>query len=197
MTESAKRVAASAAKSRSSLGHIAFRGLAILGFVGLIAIGAQMKVALSETAVPITLQTLFVLAAGAMLGPVDGMAAVAIYVALGVFGVPLFANPNAAGFAYLSGVTGGYLVGFVAAAFFVGALVRKTSRTFFQAGGFLAGAILILVFGTAWLAILRGSFERAFLGGFVPFVAGDVVKAALAFGFWRACGAAQRRMKRG
>ena len=93
------------------------RAGAVALFALLIAVGAHIRIPLEP--VPITLQTLFVLLAGAIAGPALGTLSQGLYVAGGVFGIPILAG-SVAGLAVLSGPTGGYLVGFAAAAWFVG-----------------------------------------------------------------------------
>jgi len=166
---------------------ILIRAAAILGFVGLIALGANAKIPLPWTAVPLTLQTLFVLLAGALLGPIDGAAAVAGYLLLGAAGAPLFAlSSGATGLSYFAGVTGGYLIGFFLAAIFVGVAVRMTAKPGLQLAAVFAGAFLILAIGTIWLGfVLKVSPDKAAMAGFVPFVIGDIAKATIAFGMYR------------
>jgi len=186
---------------RARLVPILWRFGAVIGFAGLIAIGAlvridharlaalfpQAKLFFPASEVPVTLQTFFVLLAGALLGPVDGAIAVAVYLGLGVFGVPLFAlSTGATGFSYFTGITGGYLIGFFAAAVFVGFAVRKFERISFQAAVFCAGSILILTFGTVWLKFVSdATFARALAAGVAPFLLLDGVKTAIAFVLYR------------
>ena len=129
------------ARPRTALWRVA----AVLGFMGLIAVGAHAKIAVPWTPVPITLQTFFVLLAGALLGPLDGIVAVAGYIVMGVFGVPIFAKAGGpVGLSYLSGVTGGYLIGFLACAAFLGIAVRRTQSRGLQLVLFFAASQLIL-----------------------------------------------------
>lgn len=181
---------------RPIVSSLDFRVFAALGFVGLIALGAQAKVPLPWTPVPITLQTVVVLAAGALLGPVEGAGAVAIYLTLGAFGVPLFTNPNAGlGLSYFAGVTGGYLIGFFIAAAFVGFVIRRSDKLLVQGLILAAGAMLILTLGSAWLAFVLGkSLPQGFAVGMVPFIAGDLVKAGIVLAVYRGCRAAGRRI---
>ena len=162
---------------------LALRLGGILGFVGLLALGAHARVYIPGNPVPVTFQTFFVLLAGAVLGPWDALASVALYMTLGAAGVPLFAGATqATGLAYFAGPTGGYLAGFVAAVLTVGLVTRRTDSRPMLALTFLLGAFIILAFGSAylWLGPLgRGPLEALMLG-FVPYVIGDIIKALLA-----------------
>jgi biotin transporter BioY len=93
-------------------------------FAALTALGARVTVPLPFTPVPVTLQVLFPLLAGLLLGSKRGALSQAEYVAAGLAGLPVFAK-GGSGLAYLFGPTGGYLLGFIAAAFLVGELAAK------------------------------------------------------------------------
>lgn len=173
-------------------GSLAARAAGILGFVGLIALGAHMKIG---GPVPLTLQTFFVLLAGALLGPVDAVAAVCLYLAAGALAVPVFANAGgAAGLAYFTGLTGGYLVGFVAAALLVGLAARRSRRFSTLVSAFVGGALLILTLGVLHLCVVCGMPPaKAFSVGFIGFVPGDILKALAALVVYRKLrGALQR-----
>lgn len=156
-------------------------------FALLTALAAQVSIPLVP--VPITMQTFFVLLGGLMLGSRLGASAQTLYVALGVLGVPVFAG-GALGFAYLLGPTGGYLVGFVAAAWLVGQLARsldpKSPRAAWQVMAVLAaGTVAIYVPGVYWLARMTGmGFQSALVAGVLPFLPGDALKAVLAASVW-------------
>lgn len=135
--------------------------------------------------VPVTLQTFGVALAALLLAPSWAVAAMALYVALGAAGLPVFSKA-AGGLAVVAGPTGGYLIGFV-----VGAGLAALARTRLRGrhpGGLgadiSAGAVLLAVVyatGTVWLARSLGvSVAQAAAVGVVPFVAGDVVKVGVA-----------------
>ena len=197
MSDSAKHVSIAATRIHNVVYSTAFRVAVTLGFVGLIALGAHAKIVLPWTPVPVTLQTLVVLSAGAILGPLDGAAVVVMYLALGAFGVPLFAKANAGmGLSYFTGVTGGYLIGFFLAAIFVGATIRKSERLLFQALSIFCGSIIILTCGTLWWKVVSGmTLWKTFCLGFAPFMIGDVIKVSVTLAAYRACAIAQRRIK--
>lgn len=157
--------------------------LLIVGGSLLVALMAQVKIPLPFTPVPLTGQTFAVLLVGAALGSRRGAASLLLYLAQGMLGLPVFAG-GAGGLAYLSGPTGGYLIGFVCAAFLVGWLAEggKDRRFHIALLVFLAGEVVIYLCGVSWLAVHIG-FEKALAAGLFPFLPGDAVKllaAALA-----------------
>jgi len=147
------------------------------GVTGLLA---QARVYLPFSPVPVTGQTLGVLLAGVLLGPVCGGLSQMAYLALGMAGVPWFALGPLA----LFGPTGGYLVGFVVAAALVGYVNERSisgRRLLPQLVLMSFASALILLCGTLQLAaFLRVSLIHAALMGAVPFLAGDAVKTVLA-----------------
>lgn len=154
----------------------------VVGFALLTAAAAQIRITLPFTPVPITGQTFAVLLAGASLGSVAGSASQLVYVLLGAVGLPFYAGGDS-GWEVVQGRTGGYLIGFIVAAWIVGFLAeRRQDRTIASAvPAFLTGSLVVYLFGVPWLAHVLdiGWVEAAGLGA-VPFVIGDLVKAALA-----------------
>ncbi|MGA9597541.1 MAG: biotin transporter BioY [Acidimicrobiia bacterium] len=151
------------------------------GFALLTALAAQIRIPLPFTPVPITGQTFAVLLAGASLGSGAGAASQALYVALGLV-FPVYAG-GTSGWAHASGSTGGFLIGFVAAAWIVGKLAenRQDRAVSTAVPAFLTGTIVIYLFGLPWLAHTVGvSWVRAAELGLAPFVLGDLLKAVLA-----------------
>lgn len=146
----------------------------------LVAALAQVQIPLAFTPVPLTGQTFAVLLVGAALGSRRGAAALALYTLEGLAGLPVFTGWGS-GLTHLAGPTGGYLVGFVAAAFAVGWLCElKLDRRWNTALlPFLVGEVIIYLFGVPWLALFVGS-QRALAAGLYPFLLGDVVKLLLA-----------------
>lgn len=151
---------------------------------------AQVKIPLPFTPVPLTGQTFAVLLVGATLGSKRGAAAMALYIALGAFGLPVFAGGES-GLAYLSGATLGYLVGFVMAAYVIGLLAERGLERSVRTSiiPFLVGTIIIYACGVAWLTVILGSFGQAIAAGLLPFLIGDALKliaAALVLpGAWK------------
>jgi biotin transport system substrate-specific component len=157
------------------------RDLLLITFSALfVAAFAQIRIPLPFTPVPITGQTFAVLLAGAALGSVRGAASLALYTAMGALGLPFFAG-GASGLAYMSGPTLGYLVGFVAAAYVIGRLAERGLERSMRTSllPFLAGTLVIYLFGAGWLAILFG-MEQALALGVLPFLIGDAIKLVLA-----------------
>ena len=142
-----------------------------------VAVLAQVRIPLPFTPVPLTGQTFAVLLVGATLGSTRGTASMLLYIALGAFGLPVFAG-GASGMEYLSGATLGYLVGFVMAATVIGLLAERGLERSVRTSilPFLIGTIIIYVCGVAWLAIILGSFSKAIAAGLLPFLIGDAIK---------------------
>lgn len=162
---------------------------AVVLIAAAIAVGALVAVPLWP--VPMTLQSLAVVLGGALWGPIVGVAGVALYVAAGAAGLPVFAGGKA-GMAALTGPTGGFIAMFLVAAAMMGiATAKGRMRTF---GGAclwaVAAHLLMLAGGGAWLALHVGT-ERALAAGVLPFLPGAVVKSVLAALILRA--AAHRR----
>ena len=153
----------------------------VAGFALLTAVAAQIRLPLPFTPVPITGQTFAVLLSGAVLGSSAGAASQGLYVLLGL-GLPFYAG-GTSGWAHATGATGGFLAGFVAAAWLVGYLAeRSQDRTVATAiPAFLTGTVVIYLLGVPWLAHTLGvSWTRAVELGAAPFVVGDLAKAAIA-----------------
>jgi biotin transport system substrate-specific component len=141
---------------------------------------AQAEVRLPFTPVPITLQPLAVFLIGAALGSRRGALAMLAYLAEGAAGLPFFAG-GAAGPQHLAGPTGGYLLGFVPAAFVIGALAeRGWDRTPLRAAAaMLCGSVVLFACGLAQLAVFVGA-SRVLALGLYPFIVGDLLKVAAA-----------------
>jgi biotin transport system substrate-specific component len=176
----------------------------VLG-AALVAAAAQIAVPLPGTPVPMTLQPLAVLLVGGLLGARLGATSMALYLALGIAGLPVF-TPTVplVGIARLLGPTGGYLLAYPVAAFVVGRLTdpgrkpgENPNRTpasinpglspgvsepyWLRVGlGVFAGLVLIHLGGLAQLLILTGSLQAAARFGTLPFLLGDLGKLALA-----------------
>ncbi len=146
----------------------------------LLALSAKIQVPFWP--VPMTMQTLAVLVLGMALGSRLGAATVALYLAEGAAGLPVFAGTpeKGIGLAYMMGPTGGYLVGFLLAALVVGWLAeRGWDRTIWRAGAtMLIGHALCFVPGVAWLAVSFG-WATAIKVGLTPFWAATILKTAL------------------
>ena len=154
-------------------------GLVIV-FSLFIAAAAQFAIHIGP--IPITGQTFAVLLTGALLGSRLGAAAVIAYLIEGAIGLPFFAG-GAAGLVRFFGPTGGYLVAFPAAAFVTGAFAEHGwDRNYLQAAAAMAiGSALIFLGGWAWFMVLTQTAPvAAFKIAVLPYLAGDVIKIALA-----------------
>jgi biotin transport system substrate-specific component len=147
---------------------------------GSLFMAAMTQISVPFFPVPMTLQTLAVMLIGVTFGFRMAAATIALYLIEGLAGLPVFSNFGF-GFAKLIGPTGGYLAGFLVAAAVMGFLAdRSVTRSW--SGMFLtlvAGELIIMALGFAWLASLIGA-DKAWLGGVTPFLLGDALKLVLA-----------------
>ncbi|MCE9668192.1 biotin transporter BioY [Myxococcus stipitatus] len=154
----------------------------IIGGAALTALLAQVSVSVPGSPVPITGQSLGVIVAAAALGPLRGTAAQVLYLLLGAAGLPVFAD-GASGVDRILGATGGYLVGFVPAAFLVGLAARRglDRRVWSALPLFVAGQLVVFAVGVPWLVtVARLDVAKALGVGFTPFIPGALIKAAIA-----------------
>jgi len=157
----------------------------------IVGLSAQIKVFIPFSPVPVTGQTFAVLILGALLGARRGALAMLAYLGEGALGLGVFAA--GIGPATIIGPTGGYLAGFVAAAYLVGNLAEKgwDKRVVTTVAAMVLGNIVIHVFGFAWLTILT-DVRTALLAGVCPFIVGDILKVLLAAvvlpGAWKLLG---------
>lgn len=149
----------------------------VLGFAILTGISAKLKIEIWP--VPITMQTLVVLLAGALLGSKRGSLSQIVYLSMGLAGLPWFARGG--GMQYVFSPTFGYIVGFIFAAYLVGFLCEKgldrNLRTAILA--MLIGNIILYIPGLFWLTKFIG-FGKVLAVGFYPFILGDLLKFILA-----------------
>lgn len=145
----------------------------------LTAVASQVAIPLGQ--IPITLQAFFPLLAGAVLGPVYGALSQIIYVLMGSIGLPVFAGGHS-GFGVLVGPSGGYLFGFIAAAYIVGLIiVRGRSSALRVAMAMGIGVFTIYLLGVIQLAIVaKITIVQAIIAGAAPFILVDLIKAAVA-----------------
>jgi biotin transport system substrate-specific component len=162
--------------------------LVLLG-AGLLALSAKFKVPFWP--VPMTLQSLVVLLLGATLGSRLGPLAVLAYIAQGTAGLPVFANtpPQVASVFYLLGPTGGYLAGFVLAAFVAGLAVEKglASRPWLFAFALIVADSILMLCGWLWLGLFAQmasgatgiGLAKAYESGIAPFHIAGALKVAI------------------
>ena len=150
----------------------------VLGAALLVALLAQLTVPMWP--VPVTGQTLGVLLAGGLLGFRRGVWALVVYLGAGTCGLPVFAG-GTAGLVVFAGPTGGYLIGFLGCAGVAGLLAEHGFlRSYWTAFlTMLAATVPVFVLGVSWLSFYVPG-DRILWDGFVPFVPGALVKAAIA-----------------
>lgn len=155
----------------------------LLTLVGSAVLTLSARLSVPFWPVPMTMQSLAVLLIGAGFGLRLGTATVVLYLIEGAVGLPVFAGTpmHGLGLAYMMGPTGGYLIGFVAAAALVGFFAeRGADRSVPKLlGAMTLGHVVLFGFGYAWLAYLLGK-DLAFTAGVEPFLVGTVVKTLLA-----------------
>ena len=146
-------------------------------FIALIALGSWVSIPFFP--VPFTLQTLFIILAGAVMRKY-ALIPVSLYLILGALGLPIFHN-GITGFGVLLGPTGGYLIGFIFAALAVG-LAYEHESAYIRITGIVAATVIIYACGVAWLMISLGrAFLPSVIVGALPFVPGDALKASAAY----------------
>jgi biotin transport system substrate-specific component len=154
----------------------------VTGAALLTALLAQVAIPVTGSPVPITGQTLAVVLTAAALGPVRGLAGQGLYLLLGMVGLPFYSDATG-GIDVVTGATGGYLIGFLPAAYLIGLAARQgQDRRFTRALPlFVLGQLVIFAVGVPWLAVAAGlNAAQAIDAGFTPFVVGGIVKAVLA-----------------
>jgi len=151
----------------------------VLMLAGVVMLSVSARIQVPFYPVPMTLQTLAVMMIAMSYGAGLASTTMFSYLAAGYLGAPVFAG--GAGFAYMAGPTGGYLIGFFAASLVLGALADRGWTRSWQttAVAMLAGTAIIYLFGLGWLSQLIG-FDKAVLFGLLPFVYGDLLKMVIA-----------------
>lgn len=146
----------------------------IVTFAFLTAVAAQIEIPLNP--VPLTLQTLFVLLAGAFLGKRNGFLSMSLYLVGGIVGVPVFAGASA-GPHVLLGPTGGYLLAFPFAAFLIGYLISLRHTRIYVLLAMMAGLFLIFAVGTVQLNfVYLHNWSESLKAGLLAFSVWDIVK---------------------
>jgi biotin transport system substrate-specific component len=152
------------------------------GFACLTGLLAQVRFYLPYTPVPVTGQVFAVLLSGVILGKWYGGLSQGLYVGIGAAGLPWF-NGLKGGMDVLSGVTGGYIVGFIAAALVIGWFTDRYVRSRSFIGLFsimLIGIVLIYLFGVVQLSLVQHvNAQKAIELGALPFIGVDVYKALI------------------
>jgi biotin transport system substrate-specific component len=155
--------------------------LLVAGGAALTILGAQISIHIPPSPVPVTGQTLGVVIAGAALGARRGAASQLLYLVLGLF-LPVYSD-GASGFDVIWGATGGYIIGFVIAAYAIGWAAehgrdRQVLTAFLT---FCAGQLIIFGIGVPWLKVaVDMTWGDAIHYGFAIFIVGGLIKAAAA-----------------
>jgi biotin transport system substrate-specific component len=166
-----------------------------------LVVGASLVVALCAhitiplmplTPVPLTIQNLGVLLVGLLLGSRRGFAALALYLAEGAAGLPVFNPAGPGGIAQLLGLTGGFLMVYPLVAFLAGYILERGAKSFLRAAiaSFLA-EIVLFAGGLSWLYLFTHSLAKAASLGLYWFVAAEVMKVMFAAAIaarWRRAG---------
>lgn len=152
----------------------------IIGGSLIIALSAHLKILLPFSPVPVTAQTFAVLMIGTLLGAKLGCLAVIAYLIEGIIGLPFFSSGG--GYTVLLGFTGGYLIGFIPAAYLTGFLAQKSwdRRISTTILAMILGNLVIYTFGLLWLCRLMGINKSVLYEGLYLFIPGDLLKIALA-----------------
>ncbi|MFC7138806.1 biotin transporter BioY [Halosimplex aquaticum] len=162
-------------------------GAAVLA--ALTAALAQLSIPIPSTSIPFSLQPFGSFFAGLLLGPLWGGFAMALYLAAGAAGAPVFAN-GAAGIGHFGGNSGGFLVGFVLGAVVTGAITHRRVRPRpvsaisvpVQLLGVFAGLVVVYAVGVPWMAEVLGVSVRTAAVAMAPYLPPDILKALIAVG---------------
>ena len=156
--------------------------LVAAGTIALIVL-ARVSIPLPFTPVPVSLGTLGALSVGTALGARRGLVSVAAYALLGIVGVPVFTGTNV-GWAFASF---GYILGYFLVAAIAGLAAQRGAdrRVLTMAPTALASIFSVYVLGLAWMIpFAHMTLEQGLMKGFVPFIVGDLLKAAVAAGLF-------------
>jgi len=155
----------------------------VIGASLFVALCARLSLPLPFTPVPLTLANFGVLLVGVLLGSKRGFAALALYLAEGAAGMPVFSPAGPGGIAQLLGPTGGYLLAYPLAALVAGWIAERAPASFAKfAIAALAAEAVIFAGGLSWLMVLTHTATQAVSFGLYPFVFGEVIKVAVAAG---------------
>jgi biotin transport system substrate-specific component len=171
------------AERRSGALDIARQAAFVVGASLFVAVCAHIYLPLPGTPVPLTVQNLAVLLVGLSLGSRRGFLAMALYLAEGASGLPVFSPTGPGGIAQLIGPTAGYLIAYPFVAALAGFIFERGKPTFSCAAiAALSGEILLFAGGISWLYVLTHSLARAIGLGLYWFVFAEIMKVMLAAG---------------
>ena len=172
-----------AVERRSPLAEAAVQIALIVGATVFVGVCARIYLPLPGTPVPLTVQNMAVLLVGLSLGSRRGFLAMALYLAEGASGLPVFSPTGLGGIAQIIGPTGGYLIAYPFVAALAGYIFERGKQTF--ARGLiasLAGEILLFASGISWLYVLTHSLAQAISLGLYWFIFAEIIKVMLAAG---------------
>ena len=178
------KLAIQAIGSQQERGFEAARQVAlVVGASLFVALCAHITIPLPFTPVPLTVQNFGVLLVGLLLGSRRGFAALALYLAEGAMGMPVFSPVGPGGIAHLLGPTGGFLLAYPLVAWLAGFIMEHGRKTFARAAmGGLLGEVVLFTGGLTWLAVLTHSVAQAFRWGLYWFLFAEVIKVMMAAG---------------
>ncbi len=168
----------------------------VVGASLFVALCAHITIPIPGTPVPLTVQNFGVLLVGLLLGSRRGFAALALYLAEGAVGMPVFNPVGPGGIAHLLGPTGGFLLAYPLVAWLAGYVMEHGRKTFARAAlGGLLGEVVLFIGGLTWLAVLTHSVAQAFRWGLYWFLFAEIIKVMMAAGIaarWQRRSEAQR-----
>ena len=174
----------SGAPERVFVSDMARQVAIVVGASFFVALCARITIPLPFTPVPLTVQNFGVLLVGLLLGSRRGVVALALYLAEGAMGMPVF-NPTGVGgiTQLLHGATGGFLLAYPLVAWIAGYVMEHGRKSFARAAmGGLLGEIVLFTGGLSWLAVLTHSVAQAFRWGLYWFLFAEVIKVMMAAG---------------
>jgi len=181
---------------RARLPEAARQFALVVGASLFIALCARITIPLPFTPVPLTAQNFGVLLIGLLLGSRRGFAVLALYLAEGALGMPVFNPTGPGGIAQLLGPTGGFLLAYPFVAWLAGFVMERGGGSFARAAlGGLLGEVVLFFAGLSWLAMLTHSVAQAFRWGLYWFLFAEVIKVMMAAGIaarWRRRSSPQR-----
>lgn len=155
----------------------------VVGASLVVALCARITIPLPFTPVPLTVQNFGVLLVGLMLGSKRGFVALALYLAEGAVGLPVFNPMGKGGIAQMLGATGGFLLVYPLVAWMAGYIMEHGRKTFARAAvAGLLGEVVLFTGGLAWLAVLTHSVAQAFRWGLYWFLFAEIIKVMMAAG---------------
>ncbi len=170
-------------REHTLLSEAARQAALVVGGSLFVALCARITIPLPFTPVPLTVQNLGVLLVGLLLGSRRGFAALALYLAEGAVGMPVFNPTGAGGIAQLLGATGGFLLAYPFVAWLAGYVMESGRKNFARAvAAALVSEVLLFASGLGWLAILTHSMAQAIRWGFYWFVFAEIIKVMMAAG---------------